>query len=172
MHLQGLQLISCYQALCSGRSSLWEVVVNALEDVLGLTVLSASVSQEDFLHMTWAINAVIKLGREFCGSESRRLVSCLALKSREYYRCVHEETFQILKQMIDQDPWVSPRLAGSGGGGRCYWSRQKKCAWIVLQWWGHGPQGHAGSALRGRVRVFDMSKMRGGSAEARGEGCP
>ena len=57
--------------------------------------------------MTWAINAVIKLGREFCGSESHRLVSCLALKSREYYRCVHEETFQILKQMIDNDPWVS-----------------------------------------------------------------
>ena len=48
MHLQSLQLISCYQALCSGRSSLWEVVVNALEDVLGLTVLSASVSQADF----------------------------------------------------------------------------------------------------------------------------
>ena len=103
-----MQLSTCYQSLSRNRAGLWESLLEGLEGALSLVVLtSMSVSQSDFLHLSWALNDVIKLGKEFCGSESRRLHSCLESKSREYYRQVHGESFHILKEMIDNDTWRS-----------------------------------------------------------------
>lgn len=103
--LQSIQLSSCYQALCGNRATLWDSLMEGLEGALDLVVMSAAVSQSDFLHMSWAINAMMRLGNEFCGNESKRLQSCLERKSREYYSQVHGETFHILKQMVDNDSW-------------------------------------------------------------------
>jgi hypothetical protein len=172
-----MQLSTCYQSLSRNRAGLWESLLEGLEGALSLVVLtSVSVSQSDFLHLSWALNAVIKLGKEFCGSESRRLHSCLESKSREYYRQVHGESFHILKEMIDNDTWrnvpvgeslqelggvlgviasSTPALAGScnSGGGSGYSSHSMTNKRSI-----HGLGSMLGLAFEAELGIFNSSR--------------
>lgn len=163
--LQSMKLSSCYQTLCSNRAALWDSLTEELEGALDLVVLSAAVSQSDFMHMSWAINAMVRLGREFCGNESTRLQNCLERKSREYYYQVHGESFHILKQMVDNDGWhnvpvslqdlggimqviasSTPALAATGAI-----SREKQTCNMGLG-------GMVGLAYEAQLGVFDTSR--------------
>ena len=78
---------------------------------------SASIPIDDYLAMSWGINAVIALGQEFCGSNCRSLSVCFAEKSKDYFLRLHHECFQVLRQMIDSEPWrsIPVNLAELGG---------------------------------------------------------
>lgn len=54
---------------------------------------------------------MVALGREFCGSESSALRKCLDDKSKEYFTNFHVESFQTLRQMLQEDCWQSMPLS-------------------------------------------------------------
>ena len=115
--LQGAQLTVAFQSLTSCRSALWEELITALAKALNSISLTSSIALDDFLNMSWAINAMIKLGEEFCESSSKALRTCLEYKSKEYYAHLHSESFHVLKEMVDADTWrnVPIRLEEMGG---------------------------------------------------------
>ena len=78
---------------------------------------SAAIPVDDYLAMTWAINAMITLGKEFADSDCRVLSNTLNEKSSEYFQRLHVESFQVLRQMIDNEPWrsIPVQLAEMGG---------------------------------------------------------
>jgi len=59
----------------------------------------------------------VELGREFCGSESKVLISILQDKSKEYFHNFHCESFQLIRDMLEAESWQSVPidLAASGG---------------------------------------------------------
>lgn len=106
-----------YQRLVQNRSVLWEQLLSALVDMMNCINMTAAVSADDFLAITWAINAMIILGKEFCGSECKVLSGCLKEKSKEYFFRLHIESSQILRQIVTAELWrsVPVRLGEIGG---------------------------------------------------------
>jgi hypothetical protein len=54
---------------------------------------------------------MVTLGKEFCGSESHSLRRCLEEKSKEYFSNFHVESFNTLRQMLQEDCWQSMPLS-------------------------------------------------------------
>lgn len=151
---------------CNGvlqtRWSLWEQVLQAVVQMLNSITFTAAVPIDDFLAMTWAINAMVTLGREFCGSECRALILCLEEISKEYFQRMHHESFQVLRQMIESEPWRSiPVHLDEMGGVIGIIAKnvvaQKDCAWGVRGMigitlglnLGSSSNGHSGSSSSG-----------------------
>jgi hypothetical protein len=59
----------------------------------------------------WALNGIISLGQEFCGSQSPSLRKCLDEKSREYFTNFHVDSFHTLRQMLREDSWQNMPLS-------------------------------------------------------------
>jgi hypothetical protein len=78
---------------------------------------SAAIPVDDYLALIWAINAIIALGKEFCDSDCRQLSNCINEKSKEYFLRLHNESFLVLRQMIENEPWRNiPVKLGEMGG--------------------------------------------------------
>jgi len=115
--LQGARLIMAYQNLVSCRAVLWDELLRALVECLDVVNLTSAVTLDDFLDMTWAIDAMAKLGKEFCGSECKLLMQCLRNKSKEYFQHLHRESFQVLRQMVEAETWRSVPINLEDMGG-------------------------------------------------------
>lgn len=48
---------------------------------------------------------MVDLGREFCRAKSRALISCIEERSSKYFEEVHKDSFLMLRQVIDAEPW-------------------------------------------------------------------
>lgn len=115
--LQGVRLTLAYQSLAQSRIHLWDELLKALVGALDFIEVSSAISLDDFLKMTWAINLIIKLGREFCDSDCTELKVCIEKKTIAYFKTLHSESFQVLRQMIDAETWDSvPMNLGELGG--------------------------------------------------------
>jgi hypothetical protein len=64
--------------------------------------------------MLWALRIVVKLGKEFCSSSSLILIECVKDKSDQFFNRFHEESFQIIRMMIEAELWQSIPLEKNG----------------------------------------------------------
>jgi hypothetical protein len=112
-----LQLMIASQELSKSRILLWEEVVRGLINLLSATIFTSEVKLDDFVSMTWAINLIVILGKEFAGSDSKTLVASLKEKSEEFFRNYHLETFQVIRMMIDAEFWHNIPLNITSAGG-------------------------------------------------------
>jgi hypothetical protein len=80
--LRGAQLAAVYQQLAADRAVLWDCLTRSLHEMLTTIPFSSLIATDDFLAIHWAINVMVKLGTEFCGSKSSVLTSCLKDKAR------------------------------------------------------------------------------------------
>ena len=48
---------------------------------------------------------MVDLGGEFCRAKSRALISCIQERSSKYFEEVHKDSFLMLRQVIDAEPW-------------------------------------------------------------------
>lgn len=112
-----MNLQNVLKKLLESRTLLWEDLLRGLVEMLGSVTLTAVVTLDDFLAVIWAIESMVTLGNEFCGSKSTQLLSLTESKSREYVQFIHLESFQVLQQMLDSDPWehVPIKLSDYGG---------------------------------------------------------
>lgn len=115
--LSKARLVIGYQQMAASRSVLWQAVQTAMVTMLTSVQLTASMSLEDFLSVTAAIDTMIKLGKEFCGAASKPLVELLQEKSQEYFTFLHQNSFQMFRLMVDSELWcnVPINLADVGG---------------------------------------------------------
>jgi hypothetical protein len=91
--------------------------MQALIHMLQTINFSAAVPVDDYLALIWAINAVIALGKEFCDSDCRQLSHCINEKSKEYFLRLHNESYLVLRQMVENEPWKNiPVKLGEMGG--------------------------------------------------------
>jgi hypothetical protein len=174
MEKQGQLLVDLYRDMVTGRSTLWDNVLDGLVKALNTVTFTSSVSLDDFLNMTWAVNAMIKVGKEFCGSESRLLYECLELKSREYYKHLHGEAFDTLKYMITNDSWknLSINLNELGGvmgvikGSLPYYDFHRNA---TSKYTGHlGVRNMTGMIHGANLRILDISGR--GSSQSNSNG--
>lgn len=117
VRLNGVKLAITHQNLIQSRTLLWEELLKALVDMLNITSITSAVKTDDFLAMICALNAMVGLGREFSGSESKTLKLCIERKSSEYLQNYHKESFQMNRLLIDNENWmnVPVNLASRGG---------------------------------------------------------
>jgi hypothetical protein len=59
----------------------------------------------------------VELGKEFCGSPSRALISTLEEKSKEYFHNFHCESFQMIRDMVEAESWQSVPIDMELSGG-------------------------------------------------------
>ena len=111
------QLSSAYSELKDGRLLLWDQVQKAVIEFLQAVTISGNIPVEDYLAMTWSLQSLAKLGREFCGADSSNLLSCLREKSGEYISELHKEYFKLLRQMVESESWKSVPVRFSELGG-------------------------------------------------------
>jgi hypothetical protein len=111
------KLIEAFVQLRESRKFLWDEVLRSLVEMLNLTNLTSAVKPDDYLAMVWALNSMIKLGKEFCDSDSLPLKMCLDEKSKEYFQNFHLESFQIIRSMVEAEAWHAfpINLAEHGG---------------------------------------------------------
>lgn len=115
--LQTARLTDAMHALAACRLILWEEVERAIVDLFHAISPSAEIALEDFSALLWALDAMVKLGREFCCSESRELQHCLAVKSVEYANSIHNSSVMQLQQMLEVEPWRSVPIRLNEVGG-------------------------------------------------------
>jgi hypothetical protein len=115
--LQTARLTDALHSLAACRLILWEEVERAIVDLFHAISPSAEIALEDFAALLWALEAIVKLGREFCCSESRALQHCVAVKSVEYANSIHMSSVMQLQQMVEVEPWRSVPIRLSEVGG-------------------------------------------------------
>jgi hypothetical protein len=103
--------------LTESRTLLWEDLLRGLVEMLGSVTMTSAVSLDDFLAVIWAIECMVSLGKEFSGSNSIQLLSLIDSKSKEYVQFTHIESFHILQQLLDTDPWENVPIKLSDYGG-------------------------------------------------------
>jgi hypothetical protein len=116
-HNTGLRLAMVLDRLQQSRAVLWEEMLRALLNMLNMLTFTSEVKIEDFLAMAWALNHMVELGKEFCGSQSRALLSTLEEKSREYFHNFHCESFQMIRDMVEAESWQSVPIDLQLSGG-------------------------------------------------------
>lgn len=99
------KLTDSYQKLAQSRSILWEEMSRSLIDMLNMMTVTSAVKPDDFLALAWALNTMIVIGKEFCGSDSKTLVQILEDKSREYSQHFHFESYNMVRQMLEVEIW-------------------------------------------------------------------
>lgn len=115
--LQSARLSDANQSLVSCRILLWKEVEKAIITLFHAISPSSAIPFEDFASMIWALQTMIKLGTEFCHSESRGLQQILAVKCVEYANSVHIDSFRQLKVIIESEPWRSVPINLNEMGG-------------------------------------------------------
>jgi hypothetical protein len=115
--LQSARLSDANQSLVACRILLWKEVEKAIITLFRAISPSSAIPFEDFASMIWALQTMIKLGTEFCHSESRGLQQILAVKCVEYANSVHIDSFRQLKVIIESEPWRSVPINLNEMGG-------------------------------------------------------
>jgi hypothetical protein len=115
--LQSARLSDANQSLVACRILLWKEVEKALITLFHAISPSSAIPFEDFASMIWALHTMVKLGTEFCHSESKGLQQILAVKCVEYANSVHIDSFRQLKVIIESEPWRSVPINLSEMGG-------------------------------------------------------
>lgn len=113
----GLRMANVLDRLQQSRAILWEEMLRALVNMLNMMTFTSEVKIEDFLAMAWALNHIVDLGREFCGSQSQALINTLEHKSREYFHNFHCESFQMIRDMLEAESWLSVPIDLELSGG-------------------------------------------------------
>ena len=115
--LRKARLALASQNLARSRALLWERIEAAVTLVLNAVHPSSAVSVEDFLCMTWCLKSLMRMGHEFCGLQSTRILLTLRQKCIEYFSEIHSESFDHLRSMIESETWssVPVRLNEMGG---------------------------------------------------------
>jgi hypothetical protein len=115
--LRKARLALASQNLARSRALLWERIEAAINLVLNAVHPSSAVSVEDFLCMTWCLKSLMRMGHEFCGLQSTRILSTLRQKCIEYFSEIHNDSFDHLRSMIESETWssVPVRLNDMGG---------------------------------------------------------
>lgn len=93
-----------YSNLMQSRLILWKDITAAISTMLSNLAFS-STRLDDFLAMIGSLKLMIKLGKEFCNSDSFELEESIKEKSEEFIFRFHLESFQVLRMMIDADSW-------------------------------------------------------------------
>ena len=115
--LQAARLADANHSLMACRPILWDEVERALVDLYDAIYPSAEIALEDFAALLWALEAMVRLGREFCCAESRALQHCVAVKSVQYANSIHLSSVHQLQQMLESEPWRSVPLHLNEVGG-------------------------------------------------------
>jgi hypothetical protein len=113
----GVRLAVVLDRLQQSRAILWEEMLRAQVNMLNMLTFTSEVKIEDFLAMAWALNHMVELGKEFCGSPSRALISTLEEKSKEYFHNFHCESFQMIRDMVEAESWQSVPIDMELSGG-------------------------------------------------------
>lgn len=113
----GLKLAMVFDRLQQSRAILWEEILRSLVSMLNMMTFTSEVKIEDFLAMAWALNNMVELGREFCGSHSKVLINTLQEKSQEYFHNFHCESFQMIRDMLEAESWQSVPIDMESSGG-------------------------------------------------------
>lgn len=113
----GLKLAMVFDRLQQSRAILWEEMLRALVSMLNMMTFTSEVKIEDFLAMAWALNNMVELGKEFCGSHSKVLINTLQDKSKEYFHNFHCESFQMIRDMLEAESWQSVPIDLESSGG-------------------------------------------------------
>jgi hypothetical protein len=103
--------------ILGSRPKIWSQVEAAVVRMLNDVNVTASINAEDVLAITWAVNAIIGLGREFGNSGGQSITTALHMFHRDYFQRVHHETFNVIRQMVESEPWrcIPVNLASMGG---------------------------------------------------------
>lgn len=99
--------------LVQSRTIVWDEISRALTMLLRIISFSSQVKLEDFVEMMRALETMLVLGRDFCGSESLKLKDCLKEKSAEFFRSFHQESFAIIRVMVETEQWQAVAVTGS-----------------------------------------------------------
>lgn len=94
-----------YSKLFESRLELWENVEDSIWLLFKNIPFTSSLALDDFLTMSWALNELVSVGHEFCRARSRALTSCIQEKSSKYFLEVHKDSFLMLRQVMDAEPW-------------------------------------------------------------------
>ena len=115
--LQAARLADANHSLMACRPILWDEVERAVVDLFDAISPTAEIALEDFAALLWALEAMVRLGREFCCAESRALQHCVAVKSVQYANSIHLSSVHQLQQMLESEPWRSVPLHLNEVGG-------------------------------------------------------
>lgn len=106
-----------HQSLLQYRILLWHHVETALLSTLRSVSVSANTSLDDYLTVVWAISAMVQLGHEFCHANSKELIDCLKQQTKLYFQSVHNDSFNMIRQMIENESWFNIPLHLTEMGG-------------------------------------------------------
>jgi hypothetical protein len=117
--LHGVRLTIALQQLTQTRQILWDELITALV----VSIESMEISREkstalgDFLILTDALNLMIKIGIEFCDSESQQLKDCIKNLSTKFFGILHRETFNDFCQVLGTVTWEGSSIELYEAGG-------------------------------------------------------
>ena len=105
MSQNDLVLNKLNRQLVQGRNVLWDELLKALVEMLRCINISAAVTADDIYAISWTINAMVKLGNDFCGANCQSLSDCMTEKLKEYFSKLHIESFHMVRQIISAESW-------------------------------------------------------------------
>jgi hypothetical protein len=105
MSQNDLLLSKLNRQLIQGRTVLWDELQKALVEMLRCINISAAVTADDIYAISWSINAMVKLGKDFCGANCQSLSDCMKDKLKEYFNKLHIESFHMVRQIISAESW-------------------------------------------------------------------
>lgn len=112
-----LMLNKLNRQLIQGRSVLWDELLKALVEMLKSINISAAVTADDIYAITWSVNAMIKLGKDFCAADCLSLSDCMTEKLKEYFSNLHIESFHMVRQIISAESWQNVPIPLDEMGG-------------------------------------------------------
>ena len=115
--LSKARLVVGYQQLCTYRVKLWEQIIHYLCSMLLSIQFTASISLDDYLCINACMETVIKVGKSFCGSQSKELIDIMKEKTIEYFTYLHQNSFQMFRLMIEAESWANVPIELSDVGG-------------------------------------------------------
>jgi hypothetical protein len=111
------RLSTAYHDLVSHRVKLWDQIQTAIIGILNCIKFSAAVNLDNFYAVSWTINAMIRLGNEFCSADCKSLSICWFDKSKDYFNKLQNESLQTMRQITEAEQWgsVPVKLKEVGG---------------------------------------------------------
>jgi hypothetical protein len=87
------------------KTLLWEEITTGLTSMLRAVVLTSALKFEDIVLMMRSLKTMLHVGEDFCNSSSTVLRSCIEGKMAEYFVHFHQESFQIVRTMMEVESW-------------------------------------------------------------------
>ena len=115
--LRKARLSLASQNLARSRPRIWAKVESAVVLVLNSVHPTSAVSVEDFLSMIWSLQSLMRIGQEFCGLQSNRILSTMREKCVEYFSEIHSDSYEHMRAMIENETWSSVPVRVSDMGG-------------------------------------------------------